>query len=108
LEEQKLDRIARTAEEAAYRKIEKTKIDQARMLTALSDAQLKLEEAASTVESHSTEVEKVSLVKSSSYFELMYQQVRMVINSALASRISWEDIEAMVRSETAAGAKAYT
>jgi hypothetical protein len=59
VEEQRLDRLAQSAEEAAYKKIEKTKTDQANMLRSLAQQQILLEAQAAAIEAHSVEVEKV-------------------------------------------------
>lgn len=87
IEEQKLCRAAVAAEEAAYKRIEKTISDQEKMLKGLADTQAKLEAHASTVETCSNEIEKV----------------RTVINSALSNRMAWDDINDMVVSQTNAG-----
>ena len=59
VEEQRLDRLAQSAEEAANKKIEKTKNDQASMLRSLAQQQVLLEAQAACIEVHSAEVEKV-------------------------------------------------
>jgi hypothetical protein len=82
-----LVRAAKGAEEAAARKVANTKADQERMVRSLVRQQEMLEAAASSVELCSGDIEKV----------------RLVLNSALGSKISWDDIEEMVRSQTAAG-----
>ncbi|CAM9258170.1 unnamed protein product, partial [Ectocarpus fasciculatus] len=87
IEEQKLCRAAVAAEEAAHKRIEKTISDQEKMLRGLADTQQRLEAQAASIETCSTEVEKV----------------RMVINSALSNRMSWDDISDMVAAETNAG-----
>ena len=62
LEEQKLCKAAKAAEEAAHRRIEKTIDDQAKMLRGLADTQNRLEAQASTIEMCSSDVDKVESV----------------------------------------------
>lgn len=65
IEEQKLQKQATAAEEAARRKIEKVTVEQQSLLNNLSKAQAELEEQASLVELHADEVDKVCLVLNS-------------------------------------------
>jgi hypothetical protein len=79
-----LQRAAQAAEEAARSRIEKTKADQEHMRRSLEHQQAVLEAHAAAVEARNSEIEKV----------------RLVINSALTSKISWHDIAEMVKVET--------
>ena len=65
IEEQKLEKQAAAAEEAAKRKIEKVTLEQQNLLNNLSRAQAELEEQASLVELYAAEVDKVCLVLNS-------------------------------------------
>lgn len=87
MEEQKLRRIAKSAEDAASKKIAKVRGEQEALLKGLTAQQQRMERGAMLVEAYSDEVDKVCLV----------------INSALANGMAWEDIDAMVKVETSAG-----
>jgi len=87
VEGQRLQREAQAAEVAAQRKIEKVQRDQEKMLRGLTAQQERMQLGASLLEAHAEEVDKVALV----------------INSALGSGMTWEDIDEMVKTEAAAG-----
>lgn len=103
IEEQKLQKQAAAAEEAARRKIEKVTLEQQSLLSNLSKAQADLEEQASLVELHAEEVDKVCLVLNSGrrYTVLLSSMTR--IFAAVSSGMSWEDIADMVAAETKKG-----
>ncbi|RYH14201.1 DUF814 domain-containing protein [archaeon] len=81
-EKEQLSRIT-----AAEKKLEKVRKDQQRAIDTLVQHQAYLQNCAMLLEMHAEEVDKV----------------RLVINSALASDMSWPDIEAMVEAEQKKG-----
>lgn len=68
IEEQRLNKAAKAAEEAAHKRIEKTISDQENMLKGLAAAQNRLEAQASSVETCNTDVDKVLAVSASIIF----------------------------------------
>ena len=87
LEEQKLQRQATAAEDAARKKIDKARGEQENHLKSLAEQQRRMEEGAMLVEAFAEDVDKALLV----------------LNSAISSGMAWDDIAAMVQTETAAG-----
>jgi predicted ribosome quality control (RQC) complex YloA/Tae2 family protein len=87
VEGQRLEREAQAAELAAQRKIEKIQRDQEKMLSGLAAQQERMQHGAMLLETYAEEVDKVALV----------------INSAAGAGMTWEDIDEMVKAETAAG-----
>lgn len=87
IEGQRLEKEAQATELAAQRKIEKVQRDQEKMLRGLAAQAERMQRGAGLLETYAEEVEKVALV----------------INSALGAGMTWEDIDEMVKAETAAG-----
>lgn len=87
IEDQKLAKQAKTAEETAQKRVFKVKTEQNNLIEALSRAQVDLEEQATLVEVFADEVDKACLV----------------INSAASAGMSWDDIAEMVQTETKRG-----
>lgn len=87
VEDQRLEREAQAAELTAQRKMEKIKRDQEKMQQGLAAQQSRMQHGAMLLELYAEQADKVALV----------------INSALASGMTWEDIAEMVKAETAAG-----
>jgi predicted ribosome quality control (RQC) complex YloA/Tae2 family protein len=87
IEEQKLQQQASAAEESAKKKVNKVKAEMENQLKGFVMQQQKMEMAATLVEIYAEDIDKACLV----------------INSALAAGVSWDDLEAMVVNETAAG-----
>ena len=87
IEDQRLQRQAKSAEEAAAKKVEKVKSDQQNQIDKLVQQQERMEAAATLVEVYAADIEKVCLV----------------INSAVSTGMDWTAIEQMVRTEAAAG-----
>lgn len=129
MEEQKMQHHAISAEETAKKKVNKVRSEMESQLKGFVDQQEKNLLHASLVEMHSDDVDKVLLFTSQllvpcfmkcatrclSLFAVsciiiignmklrFFVQVCMVINSALGAGLSWDDIAAMVATETAAG-----
>jgi predicted ribosome quality control (RQC) complex YloA/Tae2 family protein len=87
IEEQKLQQQALAAEESAKKKVNKVKTEMENQLKGFVMQQQKMEMSATLVEIYAEDIDKACLV----------------INSALAAGVSWDDLEAMVVNETAAG-----
>lgn len=87
IEDQKLTREANNAELIVQKKISKIQSDHEHMLHGLVQQQSKMQRSAMLLETYAEEVGKVCIV----------------INSALSTGMSWEDIDEMVKTETAAG-----
>lgn len=87
IEEQKLQQQASAAEESAKKKVNKVKAEMENQLKGFVMQQQKMELSATLVEIYAEDIDKACLV----------------INSALAAGVSWDDLEAMVVNETAAG-----
>ena len=87
LEDSRLTKQAVSIEIAAKQKIEKVREARKAQVNALAEKQKTMELSASLVEFHASNIDKVSLV----------------LNSAVSSGMSWEDIEEMVLGETEAG-----
>jgi len=87
VEEQRIDKIASAAEDAAKMRVDKFRSEQEAQMSALEQQQTRLEEMAALIEYHAENVDRVLLV----------------LNTNLSSGMTWEDIGAMVATETAAG-----
>jgi predicted ribosome quality control (RQC) complex YloA/Tae2 family protein len=87
LEEQRMQQQATAAEETAKKKVSKVKVEMENQLKGFVVQQQKMEISATLVELYAEDIDKASLV----------------VNSALAAGVSWDDLEAMVATETAAG-----
>jgi len=87
VEEQRMQHQAEAAEEHARKKVIKVRQEMENQLKGFEDQQSRMQQAAAVVEANAEQVDKVCLV----------------INSALAAGLSWDDIGAMVATETAAG-----
>jgi predicted ribosome quality control (RQC) complex YloA/Tae2 family protein len=87
IEEQRMQQQASAAEDAAKKKVSKVKIEMENQLRGFVVQQQKMEISATLVELYAEDIDKAALV----------------VNSALSAGVSWEDLDAMVATETAAG-----
>ena len=87
IEEQKLLRQAINTEEQAKKKVEKVRQEQGAFIKSLEDQQKSYQDLAMYVETYAEDIDKVLLV----------------LNSAINSGMSWEDIGSMVATEISIG-----